>query len=107
MKQSFVSDKPADSIASHFEEAVEWRHTFHRNPQPAWLEFFSTGFVAEKLSNWGYNVSLGKDIIDGSKRLVVPDEKTLQAEYERALKAGVKEEFIAPAKAVSLVWWAC
>ena len=93
-----TSRKPEEFIASHFEEAVEWRHQLHRNPQPAWLEFYSTGFVAEKLSQWGYQLKLGKEIIDESKRLVVPDEATLQAEYERALKAGIKEEFIAPAK---------
>jgi aminobenzoyl-glutamate utilization protein A len=93
-----TSRKPEEFIASHFEEAVEWRHQLHCNPQPAWLEFYSTGFVAEKLSQWGYQLKLGKEIIDESKRLVVPDEATLQAEYERALKAGIKEEFIAPAK---------
>ncbi len=90
--------KPEECIASHFEEASQWRHQLHRNPQPAWLEFYSTGFVAEKLSDWGYNLQLGKQIIDESKRLVVPDDATLQAEYERALKAGIKEKFIAPAK---------
>ena len=96
--KTITSRKPEEFIASHFEEAVQWRHQLHRNPQPAWLEFYSTGFVAEKLSQWGYQLKLGKEIIDESKRLVVPDEATLQAEYERALKAGIKEEFIAPAK---------
>src|ERR1035437_808867 len=90
--------KPEECIASHFEEASQWRHQLHRNPQPAWLEFYSTGFVAEKLFDWGYKLQLGKEIIDESKRLVVPDDATLQAEYERALKAGIKEKFIAPAK---------
>ncbi len=93
-----TNHKSAEYIASHFQEALQWRHQLHRNPQPAWLEFYSTGFVAEKLSAWGYRLQLGKEIIDESKRLVVPDEATLQAEYERALKAGIKEKFIAPAK---------
>jgi aminobenzoyl-glutamate utilization protein A len=88
----------AAGIAAHFNEAVQWRRQLHRNPQPAWLEFYSTGLVAEKLSSWGYKVSLGKEIIAGEKRLVVPDQQTLEAEYQRALRAGVKEEFIAPAR---------
>lgn len=90
--------KPEETIASHYPEAVEWRRELHRHPQPAWLEFYSTGFVAEKLSAWGYEVLQGENIIDVGKRLVVPDAETLQAEYERALKAGIKEEFVAPAK---------
>ena len=93
-----TNHKPEESIASHFEEAREWRRQLHRNPQPAWLEFYSTGFVAEKLFDWGYKLQLGKEIIDESKRLVVPDEATLRAEYERAVQAGIQEKFIAPAK---------
>jgi aminobenzoyl-glutamate utilization protein A len=90
--------KPEDTINSHYPDAVQWRRELHRNPQPAWVEFYSTGFIAEKLSAWGYEVSQGESIIDAKTRLVVPDAETLQAEYDRALKAGIKEPFIAPAK---------
>ena len=85
-------------IDRYFEEAVQWRRELHKCPQPAWLEFYATGFVAEKLSAWGYELRLGRDIIAESKQLLLPDEATLQREYNRALQAGVKEEFIAPAK---------
>jgi aminobenzoyl-glutamate utilization protein A len=90
--------KPEESIAAHFPEAVEWRRELHRNPQPAWLEFFATGFVAEKLAAWGYDLLLGKDVIAADKRLLVPDPELLQAEYDRALKAGAKEKYLAPSK---------
>lgn len=90
--------QPEESIAAHFSEAVEWRRQLHRYPQPAWLEFFATAFVAEKLDAWGYDLLLGKDIIATDKRLLVPDPEILQAEYDRAVKAGVKEEFLAPSK---------
>jgi aminobenzoyl-glutamate utilization protein A len=93
-----ASHKPEETIARHYPDAVEWRRVLHRHPQPAWLEFYSTGFVAEKLSAWGYEVLQGERIIDAGKRLVVPDAETLQAEYQRALKDGIKEEFIAPAQ---------
>jgi aminobenzoyl-glutamate utilization protein A len=93
-----TNHKPEDTIAIHYPEAVQWRRKLHRNPQPAWVEFYSTGFIAEKLSAWGYEVLQGESIIDAKTRLVVPDAETLQAEYDRALKAGIKEQFIAPAK---------
>jgi aminobenzoyl-glutamate utilization protein A len=93
-----ASHKPEDTIASHYPDAVQWRRELHRNPQPAWVEFYSTGFIAEKLSAWGYEVLQGESIIDAKTRLVVPSAETLQAEYDRALKAGIKEQFIAPAK---------
>jgi aminobenzoyl-glutamate utilization protein A len=90
--------RPEETIAAHYAEAVQWRRQLHRNPQPAWLEFYSTGFVAEKLAEWGYDLLLGKDIIAADKRVVVPDRQTLEAEYDRAIRSGIREEFIAPAK---------
>ena len=87
-----------DSIANHFEEAVEWRRRMHRNPQPAWLEFYSTGLVAQKLCEWGYTVLLGEDAVAAGERLLLPDSATLEAEYARAVQAGIPEEFIAPAR---------
>lgn len=90
--------KPGETIAAHFDEAVQWRRELHRNPQPAWLEFFSTGFAAEKLAEWGYDLLLGEKIISAEKRLLVPGPEVLDAEYERALAAGIKEEFLAPAR---------
>ncbi len=93
-----ASHKPEEFIAAHYLDAVQWRRELHRNPQPAWLEFYATGFVAEKLSKWGYGLLLGKDVVAADKRLLVPDPETQQVEYDRAIRAGIKEEFISPAK---------
>jgi aminobenzoyl-glutamate utilization protein A len=93
-----INHTPEESIAAHYPDAVEWRRQLHRNPQPAWLEFYATGFVAEKLAAWGYDLLLGKDIIAAEKRVLVPDPEILQAEYDRAIRAGASEKFLAPAK---------
>lgn len=79
-------------------EAVEWRRQLHRHAQPGWLEFFATGFIAEKLHSWGYEISLGKKIIDPDKRRFLPSPEILEREYNKALAADVKEEFLRPAK---------
>lgn len=90
--------KPGDSIAFHYPEAVEWRRALHKCPQPSWLEFFATAFVAEKLTGWGYDVKQGRDVVAEDKLLMLPDAEKLQEEYDRALKAGANEKFLAPAK---------
>jgi aminobenzoyl-glutamate utilization protein A len=90
--------KPENSISANFDSAVEWRRTLHRCPQPSWLEFFATAFVAEKLSGWGYALTMGKDIIPADKQLLLPGKEKLDEEYQRALKAGAKEEFLAKAR---------
>ncbi len=87
-----------DSIACHFDDAVGWRRLLHRNPQPGWLEFYSTGFISEKLREWGYDLLLGKDAVAADQRLVLPDPARMEAEYSRAIKAGIREEFIVPAR---------
>ena len=90
--------KPKDSIAVHYPEAVEWRRTLHRCPQPSWLEFFATAFVAEKLSGWGYDVRQGRDVVAEDKMLLLPGPEKLQEEYDRALDAGAPERYLAPAR---------
>jgi len=89
---------PEDSIAVHYPDAVEWRRALHRCPQPSWLEFYATAFVAEKLSTWGYDVKQGRDVIAEDRQLLLPDAAVLQAEYDRALKAGADPAFLAPAR---------
>jgi aminobenzoyl-glutamate utilization protein A len=90
--------KQDEMIDRYFKEAVTWRRQLHQCPQPAWLEYFSTGFIAEKLSEWGYTLSLGSNVVDPNKLIFLPNEEKHNEEYQRALKLGIKEQFIAPAK---------
>jgi len=90
--------KQDEIIDRYFEEAVTWRRQLHKCPQPAWLEYYATGVIAEKLSAWGYTLSLGKNVIDPEKLILSPNAEKHNEEYQRALKFGVKEKFIAGAK---------
>lgn len=81
-------------LAEYFQEAIEWRRALHRCPQPAWLEFFATAFIAEKLSDWGYQLKLGRDIIETSRQLLLPPEEKLSAELERAAAEGANRKFL-------------
>ena len=79
------------------QEAIGWRRSLHRCPQPAWLEFYATSFIAEKLSAWGYHLQMGREIIDGTRQLLLPTPEKLASEMERAAAAGAKPEFMMPA----------
>jgi aminobenzoyl-glutamate utilization protein A len=85
-------------VREYEKEAVQWRRDLHRLPQPAWLEFYATGLIAQKLAGWGYDVKLGRDVIAEDRQLLRPSEEKLRQEYDRALAAGTPEQFIAPAK---------
>jgi aminobenzoyl-glutamate utilization protein A len=88
----------SDCVARYYPEAVVWRRALHRCPQPAWLEFFATAFVAEKLADWGYELEMGADIIAANRQLLLPSADKLQSEYERAIRFGASEQYLAPAK---------
>ncbi len=85
-------------LNANFAEAVQWRRKLHQCPQPSWLEFFATAFVAEKLTGWGFEVKMGRDVIPPEKLLLLPKAEKLEEEYQRALKAGANEKFLAPAR---------
>jgi len=44
---------------AEIEEAVEWRHHLHANPELAFEEHETADFIARKLSEWGYSVKTG------------------------------------------------
>ena len=82
----------------HLKDAIAWRRSLHCCPQPAWLEFYATAFVAEKLASWGYKLSMGREIIKEGEQLLLPAPEVLQAEFDRAAAAGAKLEFLEPAR---------
>lgn len=90
--------KPAQMVAANYAAATAWRRQLHQNPQPAWLEFYATAFVAEKLAAWGYELQMGKDIINADKLMLLPDPAKLEEEYRRALNAGANETYLKPAR---------
>ena len=81
-------------LKKYLNEAIAWRRNLHRCPQPAWLEFYATAFVAEKLAAWGYELKMGREIIKEGEQLLLPSEETLQAEFDRAARAGAPLEFL-------------
>ncbi|HPK53882.1 MAG TPA: amidohydrolase [Smithellaceae bacterium] len=85
-------------IRENLAQAITWRRLLHRYPQPSWLEFFATAFIAEKLVGWGYKIKQGREIIKEERQLLPPDEDTLKREYQKALKAGAREEFLEKAQ---------
>lgn len=77
-----------------FSEMVQWRRDFHKHAETGWLEFRTSSLVAEKLENWGYDIRIGKDVIDADARMGVPSEEVLLQNEERARKQGANEKWL-------------
>lgn len=69
---------------------VGYRRLFHRYPEPGWLTFFATIFLAEHLTKAGYEVFVGKEILRDEKLMDAPDEAQVQC-YEAFAKKFASE----------------
>ena len=73
---------------------IDYRRDFHRYAETGWTEFRTSSLVARRLSDLGYEIMTGKEVIKEEDRMGLPDEKFLEENYQRATKQGGDEEFL-------------
>ncbi|HHD2836459.1 M20 family metallo-hydrolase [Klebsiella quasipneumoniae] len=73
---------------------TQWRRDFHLHAESGWLEFRTASKVAEILDGLGYQLALGRDVIDADSRMGLPDEETLTQAFERAREQGAPERWL-------------
>lgn len=65
---------------------IEKRRQLHREPELGWLEFKTSVKIAEILTELGWEVKVGKEIIEENERYGVPTQTELSAAWEKANK---------------------
>jgi aminobenzoyl-glutamate utilization protein A len=74
---------------------VSLRREFHRRPEPAWCEFYTTARIVEQLGDIGVDeLHVGRDALAPDARMAVPDEAELDAWLDRAREAGAPEDLL-------------
>ena len=66
-----------------------WRRDFHHFAESGWVEFRTAAKVAEILASLGYELAMGRDVVDAESRMGLPDDATLSREFARA-RAGAR-----------------
>ncbi len=51
--------------------------------------------LSEEVQQLGYSLALGREVVNESRRMGLPDELTLQREFERARQQGALAQWIA------------
>ncbi len=51
-------------MSIELEKLVNWRREFHRFPETGWSEFWTTSRIADYLEEMGFEILLGKQIIN-------------------------------------------
>lgn len=70
------------------------RRLLHQNAETAWLEFWTTAFVAEHLIKLGYTVQLGHQIINAEQVMGRPELNQIEKAIERAKYKGASEAIL-------------
>ena len=72
--------------------AITYRRLFHKYPEPGWLTFFATIFIAEHLEKAGFEVHVGREILKDEKRMDPPTEEETALWEQRAVKLAEEQE---------------
>lgn len=70
---------------------IAYRRLFHQYPEPGWLTFFATIFIAEHLEKAGFEVYVGREILKNEKRMDPPTEEETVLWEQRAVKLAAKQ----------------
>lgn len=81
-------------MASLATDLRTWHCEFHHYAESGWLEFRTAARIAEILGGLGYQLAVGRDVVDEQSRMGLPDEATLAQQYERAPQQGAPERWL-------------
>ena len=81
-------------MSIYHDQLISIRRQLHQNPEEGWSEFTTTAFLVKTLRSYGYQVLLGRNIIDPDACLG-REMSVVKAGIERARKNGVSEELLA------------
>jgi len=73
---------------------IEWRRDFHRHPELGFLEMRTASIVAQELSDLGYKLRLGKEVMKEEAAMGRPSEEEISRHVEWAKEHGAKLDFL-------------
>ena len=81
-------------------QLTAYRREFHTYPENGWREFRTSARIAEILTDLGYQVAMGPDVVEPAS-VGQPERLTqeqVRQEMERAVRQGAREDFVARTK---------
>jgi aminobenzoyl-glutamate utilization protein A len=75
-------------------DLIHDRRELHRHAESAWTEFWTTAFVARRLTDLGYETLTGRRVCRADARMGVPSDDLLALHWRRARDQGVDPELL-------------
>jgi len=71
---------------NHFieQKIIAYRRHFHENPELGWLEYATAAFIADELSDLGFELKRGAEIMHVGNLMGLPDEHDNKIAFEKA-----------------------
>jgi aminobenzoyl-glutamate utilization protein A len=84
-----------DKIVREIEpRLIGYRRDFHRHAEPGWTEFRTASRVARALADLGYEVRVGRDVLQDEERLGLPQPGVIEEHWQRAKAQGADPEYL-------------
>lgn len=84
----------SDLVNARIPQMRTWRRDLHQFAESGWLEFRTATLVAEELHRLGYQLQLGREVIDADARMGLPSAEVLAQQEARALQQGALPQWL-------------
>ncbi|WP_345827407.1 amidohydrolase [Pantoea sp. BRR-3P] len=84
----------SERVNARVPQMQAWRRDLHHFAESGWLEFRTATLVAEELHRLGYQLKLGREVIDADARMGLPSDEVLAQQEARALEQGALPQWI-------------
>lgn len=74
-----------NAIGSITHQLQIWRRDFHQYAESGWFEFRTATLVADELDRLGYQLQLGKEVINAEDRMGLPHHSNWQSKKNEPL----------------------
>ena len=75
-------------------QLIEWRRDFHRHPELGFLEIRTSTIVADTLVKLGYDIKIGRQVMNPDFTMGKPSDEETKAHYEWAKENGAVLEYL-------------
>lgn len=75
-------------------QLIEWRRDFHRHPELGFLEMRTSTIVADTLVKLGYDIKIGRQVMNPDFTMGKPSDEETKAHYEWAKENGAVLEYL-------------
>lgn len=73
---------------------IDWRRDFHRHPELGFLEMRTASIIADYLQGLGYELALGREVMEAGAVMGMPSQEELAKQLKWARENGAREDFL-------------